>query len=120
MNMLLKINIMLQDEFVNTPKIINNKVPSNQSSNSKTYDDFNTFGYVKDLVENKDFEDNISISNLIKYAKESLIRNCYKRIINLINMNVEDPSNVQYQKLQIEDTIFKEKYSILHSLYISL
>ena len=118
--MLLKINIMLQDDLVDTPKIINNKVSSDKSSNSKTYDDVNTFGFVKDLVERKYFEDNTSISNLIKYVKESQIRDCYKRIINLINMNVENSSNVQYQKLQIEDTILKEKYSILDSLRISL
>ena len=120
MKMLLKINIMLQDDLVDTPKIINNKVSSNKSSNSKTYDDVNTFGFVKDLVERKYFEDNTSISNLIKYVKESQIRDFYKRIINLINMNVENSSNVQYQKLQIEDTILKEKYSILDSLRIPL
>ena len=34
-------------------------------------------------------------------------------------MNVEDSSNVQYQNLQIEDTILKEKYPMLHSLHIS-
>ena len=34
--MLLKINIMLQDDLVDTPKIINNKVFSNQPSNSET------------------------------------------------------------------------------------
>ena len=32
-------------------------------------------------------------------------------------MNVEDSSNVQYQKLQIEDTILKEKYLLLHFLH---
>ena len=34
--MLLKIDIMLQDDLVDTPKIINNKVFSNQPSNSET------------------------------------------------------------------------------------
>ena len=33
-------------------------------------------------------------------------------------MNAEDSSNVQYQKLQLEDSILKEKYPMLHSLYI--
>ena len=42
MKMLLKINIILQDDLVDTPKIINNKVSSNQSSNSKINDDINT------------------------------------------------------------------------------
>ena len=102
---------MLQDVVVNTLKIINNTVSSNRSSNSKTNDNVNvnvnTFRFVKDLVKRKDFGDNSSISNLIKYVKEWQIRDCYKRIINLININVEDPSNVQYQKLQMEDAILK-------------
>ena len=34
-------------------------------------------------------------------------------------MNVEDSSNVQYQNLQLEDSILKEKYPMLHSLRIS-
>ena len=61
--MLLKINIMLQNDFVDTPKIINNKVSSNQSSNSKINDDINTFRFVKDLIERKDFGDDSSISD---------------------------------------------------------
>ena len=32
-------------------------------------------------------------------------------------MNIEDSSNVQYQNLQIEDTILKEKHQMLHSLH---
>ena len=91
---------------------------SNQSSNYKTNDAIDIFCFVKGLVERKDFGDDSLISNLIKYVKESQIRDCYKRIINLINMNVEDSSNVQYQKLQLEASILKEKYSMLHSLYI--
>ena len=67
---------------------------SNQSSNSKTNDDINTFRFVKDLVKRKYFEDDPSINNLIKYVKESQIRDCYKRIIHLINMNIEDSSNI--------------------------
>ena len=81
--MLLKVNVVLQDDLVDTPKIINNKVSSNQSSNSKTNDDFNTFRLVKNLVERKDFGDDSSISKLINYVQESQIRVCYKRIINL-------------------------------------
>ena len=92
---------------------------SNQSSNSKTNDDINTFRFVKDLVERKDFGDDSSISNSIKYVKESQIRDCYKRIINLINMNVEDSSNVQYQKLQLEDTIIKKNIQY-YFFFISL
>ena len=110
MKILLNINVMLQDNVVETPKIMNNKESSNQSSNSKTNDDVNSFRFVKGLVKRKDFGDDSSISNLIKYVKESQIRYCYKRIINLINMNVEDSSNVQYQQLQLENTILKEKY----------
>ena len=81
--MLLKVNVVLQDDLVDTPKIINNKVSSNQSSNSKKNDDFNTFRLVKNLVERKDFGDDSSISKLINYVQESQIRLCYKRIINL-------------------------------------
>ena len=33
-------------------------------------------------------------------------------------MIVEDSSSVQYQKLQLEDSILKEKYPMLHSLCI--
>ena len=71
MKMLLKINVMLQDDLVDTPKILNNKMSPNQSSNSKTNDDINIFRFVNDLVERKDFGDDSPISNLIKYVKES-------------------------------------------------
>ena len=67
MNMLLKINIMLQDDLVGTLKIIKNKMSSNQSSNFKTNDNVNLFRFVKDLVKRKD---DSSISNLIKYVKK--------------------------------------------------
>ena len=60
---------MLKDDLFDTPKIINNKVSSNQSSNSKINDDINTFRFVKDLIERKDFGDDSSISDLIKYVK---------------------------------------------------
>ena len=61
---------MSQDNVIDTPKIIHNKVSSNQSSNSKINDDVNSLRFVKDLVERKDFGDDSSISNLIKYVKE--------------------------------------------------
>ena len=62
MKMLLKINVMLQDDVVNTPKITNNKVSSNQSSNSKTNNDVNSFRFVKDPIKRKDVRDDSSIS----------------------------------------------------------
>ena len=49
MKILLKINSMLHDDLVNTPKIINNKLSSNQSSNSKTNDGVNSLRFVKGL-----------------------------------------------------------------------
>ena len=45
--------------------------------------------------------------NLIKHVKETQITDYYNRMIKLINMNIEDSSNVQYQKLQIDDSILK-------------
>ena len=33
-------------------------------------------------------------------------------------MNVEDSSNAQYQKFQLEDSILKETYLMLHSLHV--
>ena len=36
--------------------------------------------------------------NLIKHVKETQITDCYNRIIKLINMYIEDPSIIQYQK----------------------
>ena len=87
---------------------------SNQLSNSKTNDNINSFRFVKALVERKDFGYDSSIRNLIKYVKKSQIRDWYKIIINLINMNVEDSSNVQYQKLQLEDSILNSKCNVNH------
>ena len=75
MKMLLKINVMLQDDLVDTPKIINNKVSSNHSSNSETNDDVKSFRFVKDLVELKAFGDDYSISNLIIANKRLLQKN---------------------------------------------
>ena len=48
--------------------------------------------------------------NLIKHVKETQITDCYNKIIKFINTNIEDSSNVQYQKLQIADSISKDKY----------
>ena len=56
--------------------------------------------------------------NLIKYVKETQITDCYNGIIKLINVNIEDSSNVQYQKLHIDDSMLKEKYPLLYSLKI--
>ena len=42
--------------------------------------------------------------------KETQITDCYDRIIKIINMNIEDSSNVQYQKFQIDDSIVRKKF----------
>ena len=39
---------MLKDDLFDTPKIINNKVSSNHSSNFETNDDVKSFRFVKD------------------------------------------------------------------------
>ena len=90
---------MLQDEVVYTHKIINNTAFSNLSLNFKADDDVSSFLCVKDLVNCKGFGSNSSIMNMIKHIKETQIADCYNRIIKLINMNIEDSSDVQYQKL---------------------
>ena len=105
MIMLLKINIMIKNEVVDTSKIINNKVSLSGSSNSKADDDANSFRVVKDVINRTSFGDDSSIMNLIKYIKETEISDCNKRLLNLINKNVEDSSNVSYEKLLVEDTI---------------
>ena len=46
---------MLQNEVVDTRKLINNTASSNQSSNSKVDDDISSFLFVKDLVRRKMF-----------------------------------------------------------------
>ena len=48
--MLLKINIMVQNEVVDNSKIINNKVSLSGSSYSKVDDDASSFHVVKDLI----------------------------------------------------------------------
>ena len=97
---------MLQDEFIVPRTIINNTASSNQSSNSKVDDDVGSF-FVKDLVNRKDFGGDYSILNLIKYVKETQISDCYNRIIEFMNINIKYLSDVQYQKLQIIDSILK-------------
>ena len=68
--MVLKINIMIQNEVVNTSKVMNNKVSLSGSSNSKADDD------MKDLINRTCFGDDSSIMNLIKYIKETEISDC--------------------------------------------
>ena len=58
--------------------------------------------------------------NLINYIKETEISDCNKRLISLINMNVEGSNNIQYEKLPVEETIIKEKYPMIHSLHIPI
>ena len=69
MKMLLKINVMLQDEVIVTHKVVNNTTSSNQSSNYKADDDVNSFLFVKYLVIRKDFEYDSSIIDLMKHVK---------------------------------------------------
>ena len=68
------------------------------SSNSKADDDASSFCVVKDLINRTVFGDDSSIINLIKYIKETEISDCNKRLLNLIDMNVEGSSNVSYVK----------------------
>ena len=120
MKILLNINVILRDEVIDISTTTNNRVSSRQSSISRIDDDNNTFRFVNDLVSRSGFGDDSSIMNLIKYIKETEISDCNKRLINLINMNVEDSSNIQYEKLPVEETILKEKYPMIHSLHIPI
>ena len=95
---------MLQYEIIVTHKIINNTGFLSQSSNSKVDDHVSSYIFVKDLVNRKDFGSDSSIMNFIKHRKETQITDCYNKIIKFINTNIEDSSNVQYQKLQSEDS----------------
>ena len=115
---MLKINIMIQNEVVDTSKIINNKVSFSGSSNSKADDDSSSLRVVKDLINRTGFGDYSSIINLIKYIKEMQISDCNKRLLNLIDMNVEGSSTVSYEKLLAEETVLKNNYPIIHSLHI--
>ena len=67
----------------------------------RTDDDNSTFSFMKDSVSRSGFEDDSSIMDLIKYIKDTEISDCNKRLINLINMNVEGSSNIQYEKLRV-------------------
>ena len=41
-------------------------------------------------------------------------------LINIININVEGSSNVQYEKLPVEETLLKEIYIMIHCLHIPI
>jgi len=71
MIMLLKINIMIQNEVVDNSKIIYNRVSLSGLSNSKADDDASSFRVVKELINRTGFGDDSSIMNLIKYIKET-------------------------------------------------
>ena len=73
---------------------------------------------MKDLINRTGFGDDSSIMNLIKYVKETEISDCNKRLLNLIDMNVEGSSNVSYERLLVEETELKNNYHMLHSLHI--
>ena len=103
MIMLLNINVILRDEVIGISTTTNNRVSSRQSSISRADDDNNTFRLVKDFVNRSGFGDDSSIMNLIKFIKETEISYCNKKLINLINMNVEGSSNIQYEKLPVEE-----------------
>ena len=79
---------MLQDEVVDTHKIINNTAFSNLSLNFKADDDVSSFLFLKDLVNRKDFGTDYFIINLSKHVKETKITDCYNRIIRLRNMYI--------------------------------
>ena len=117
--MLLKINIMIQNEYVDTSKIINKKMTSSGSSNIKVDDDSSSFKVVKDLVKRKGFGDDSSIMNLIRYIKEIEINDCSKRLLKLINMDVDGSSNFSYERLLVEEKVLK-KNPLLHYLHIPI
>jgi len=120
MKMLLNINVILRDEGIDIPTTKNNRVSSRQSSICKIDDDDNTFRFVKDLISRSGFGNDSSIMVLIKSIKEMQINDCNKRLLNLINMNVEGSSNVSYERLPVEETELKNKYPMLHYLHIPL
>ena len=119
MKMFLNINVILRNEVTDIPATTNNRVSSRQSSICKTDDDNNKFRFVKDLINRTGFGDDSSIMNLIKYIKETEISDCNKRLLNLIDMNVEGSSNVSYEKLLVEETELK-KSIICYILFIFL
>ena len=117
--MLLNINVILRGEVIGIPRTINNRVSSRQSSICKTDNDNNKFRFVKDLINRIGFGDDSSIMNLIKYIKEMEISDCNKRLLNLIDMNVENSSNVSYEKLLVEKAELK-KIILCYILFIFL
>ena len=72
-----------------------------------------SFIFVKGLDNRPGFVSDSSIKNLIKHMKETQITDYYNKIIKMINMNIEDSSYVQYQEFQIDDSISKEKLSLV-------
>ena len=60
-----------------------------ESSNSKADDDASLFRVVKDLINRTSFGDDSLIMNSIKYIKETEISDCNKRLLKLIDMNIE-------------------------------
>ena len=103
MKMLLNINIILRDKVIDISTTTNNRVSSIQSSLSRADDNNNTFRFMKDLVSRSSFGDDSSITNLIRYIKETDISDFNKILFNLINMNVERSSNIQYEMLLVEE-----------------
>ena len=119
MKMLLNINVILRDEGIDIPTTKNNRVSSRQSSICKIDDDDNTFRFVKDFISRSGFGNDSSIEVLIKSIKEMQINDCNKRLLNLINMNVEGSSNVSYERLPVEETELK-KIILCYIIFIFL
>ena len=93
---------------------------SSGSSNIKVDDDSSSFKIVKDLVKRKGFGDDSSIMNLIRYIKETEINDCNKRLLKLINMDVDGSRNFSYERLIVEEQVIKKKYPLLHNLHIPI
>ena len=91
MKTLSNINVILRDKVIDILTITNNMVSSRQSSIFRADDDYNIFFFVKDLVS---LGDDSLMMNFIKYIKETEVSYCNKRLINLINMNIEGSSNI--------------------------
>ena len=89
--------------MVDIHNIMNSTASSNQSLNSKENVSISPFLFVKGLVNRPGFGSDSSIMNLIKHVKETQLTDSYNRIVKLKNINTEEASNVQYQKLQIDD-----------------
>ena len=108
---------MIQNEYVDTSKIINRKMTSSGSSNIKVDDDSSSFKIVKDLVKRKGFGDDSSIMNLIRYIKEIEINDCSKRLLKLINMDVDGSRNFSYERLIVEEKVLKKISFVALSSY---